>query len=226
MSGKVIAVANSKGGVGKSTAAANIAIDAANKGLNVLLCDAEKDGTMMDYEHRESDNLTVMNAYEKAFPKMLDMYRNNYDLVVIDTAGSNANMDGDDDNFQEVLNRKIFCKCDLMLIPIEPSPVTVRKSIRFLQAVDDYVDASRGQMQALVFINKAKLGQKQTREMQHHFAKHITVPVSKNLIREAVDMRYAEAEFKSVNEFAPKSDVALDMRLLQKEVFTMLGLEG
>ncbi|TKF91741.1 ParA family protein, partial [Vibrio sp. F13] len=90
MTGKIVSVANSKGGVGKSTKAANLAIDAANKGLNVLLVDSEKSGTMLDYGNRDIENLTVINGYEKAFPKMLDVYRNSYDLIMVDTAGVNA----------------------------------------------------------------------------------------------------------------------------------------
>ncbi|MDE1082337.1 ParA family protein, partial [Klebsiella pneumoniae] len=70
MTGKIVTIANSKGGVGKSTKAANLAIDSAQKGFSVLLVDSEKSGTMLDYGSRDIDNLTVINGYEKSFPKM------------------------------------------------------------------------------------------------------------------------------------------------------------
>ncbi|MCG6451047.1 AAA family ATPase, partial [Vibrio parahaemolyticus] len=100
---KVVSVVSSKGGIGKSMTAVNLAIDSANRSINTLLVDIEKDGTTTDLQPRSSEFLTVMNGYDKAFPKMIDVYRNSYDLIVIDTAGVNADINGDNENLQEVL---------------------------------------------------------------------------------------------------------------------------
>lgn len=222
---KVVAITSSKGGIGKSMTAVNIAIDASNRGLSTLLVDAEKDGTTIDFEARESELLTVLNGYDKSFPKMIDIYRNNYDLIVIDTAGVNADIDGDNENLQELINDKIIAKSDFLLIPIEPSPVTIRKSLRFFNCVEKYLDHARGNLDALVYINKAAKNTIYTRELAKDLPGAISIPVSKNQVSDLTAFKKAEEQLQSVNEFDPKSDAALQMRLLQKEVFQKLGLE-
>ncbi|MBY7933090.1 ParA family protein [Vibrio furnissii] len=221
---KVIAVVSSKGGTGKSMTAVNFAIDAANRKFKTLLVDAEKHGTTIDLEPRSSEYLTVMNGYDKAFPKMLDIYRNSFDLIIIDTAGVNADINGDNENLQEVLNDKIIAKSDLLLIPIEPSPVSVRKSIRFFDCVERYLEHARGALDAFVFVNKAVKSSIYTRELKKDLPS-ISIDVAKTSISDLIAIKKAEEHLMSVNEFDSKSDAALQMRLLQKEVFNRLGME-
>lgn len=220
--GKVIVIAQSKGGSGKSMTAVNIAIDSANQGRNVLLVDLEKDGTTSDYESR--DNLTVISGYDKSFPSMINVYRKSFDLIVIDTAGVNADMNADSrDNLQELLNKKAMCQSDLILIPVVPAPVDVRKSMRFISSVEDYIDASMGLRKGLIFLNKTVSTEIHTKEAKKVLSGEFSIPLSKHSIRRAVAFEHAEGEFQSINEFAPNSAAAHDMRLLQKNVFELLA---
>ncbi|MBD1577859.1 ParA family protein [Vibrio sp. S11_S32] len=227
MSGKIVTFANSKGGVGKSTQAVNFAIGMAMDGKNVLLVDSEKDGTLVDYQSREIENLTVINGYAKEFPKMLDIYRNSFDLVVVDTAGVNTDLVGDNDNFQEQLNHKVLTKTDVLIIPIEPSPVAVRKTYRFLQTAENYIEASRGTMQAMMVVNKYSKVTKLSRETVRDLPSlSDVIPVSSNRIRQSEIVKQAEEDLLAVNEFAPSEPVAHDFRLFIKEVTQLLGEEA
>lgn len=225
MTGKILTIANSKGGVGKSTKAVNLAISLAARGVNTLLVDSEKDGTLLDYQDREIDNLTIISGYSKEFPKMLDVYRNAYDVIIVDTAGTNADLKGDGDNFQEVLNHKILSKTDVLIIPIEPSPIAVRKSYRFLQMAENYIESSRGAMQGLLVINKYSSTTKLSRETVRDLPSLTTIPVSCNRIRQSEIVKQAEEDLLSVNEFAPREPVAHDFRLFIKDVCKLLGME-
>ena len=60
MTGKIVTIANSKGGVGKSTKAVNLAIALAERGIKTLLVDSEKDGSLLDYQDREINNLIII----------------------------------------------------------------------------------------------------------------------------------------------------------------------
>lgn len=208
--------------------AVNLAVDFANEGNNVLLVDAEKDGTTSDWQAREINNLTIMSGYDAAFPKMLNVYRNAYDLIVIDTAGVNADMHSDSrENLQEEINKKCLAQSDFILIPLDPSPVDVRKSVRFISSIQTYVDASFGKRGAMIFLNKAVKNEKLTREAQNALSDAFDIPLSKVLVRRYSEFKHAEAEFKSVNEFAPNSNAALDMRQLKKDIIKrMTELEG
>lgn len=222
---KIIVVAQSKGGSGKSMISCNLAIDCANDGLNVLLVDLEEDGTTIDYQERASENLTIMNGYDSAFPAMLSVFSKSYDIIVIDTAGVNSDIESDSkENKQALLTKKAICKSDFVLIPVVPTPVDLRKSQRFIPSIETYVEASMGKRHALIFLNKTDPRERHTREAKELLDGLYGIPLSKNTVRKTVLFEHAEGELKSVNEFASKSAAASDIRALKEEIFNILKI--
>lgn len=222
---KVIVVVSPKGGVGKSMTAVNLAADLAADGLNVALVDCEEDGTTLDWlDERDDNNLTIIDGFNKSFPAMLQMYRNNFDVIVIDTAGVNTSVDTlANENLQGYINKKCLAQSDLIVVPLDPSPVDVRKSARFFASVEAFVDAAMGQRKAIMFLNKADPRELLTRDaIKELDGTFDFLPLAKTILKDYADFKKAEGAFKSVNEFAPKSLAAQSMRELQKEILTRL----
>lgn len=219
----IVVVASSKGGVGKSVTAVNLAVDAADAGLTVGLYDAEKNGTTIDWSDVENENLTVLNGYEKSFPAMLSKYKKMFDLIVVDTAGVNADMDDNRDNLQEYITQKVLCQADMVVIPLEPSPTAIRKTLRYIPQIENYIDASRGKMKALMFLNQAKANEDLTKSVLELVENDtFSLPFSKTTIRQTTAIRKAEAAFESINQYAPNHPAAIEMKELQKEIFDTL----
>ncbi|MEX6508950.1 AAA family ATPase [Jiella sp. M17.18] len=84
-----IAMSQTKGGVGKSTSAINIAGAAADMGSQVLLIDADQQKSALSW-HRRGGSVKTIELMPKAVPDALKRYSPRYDVIVVDTAGSDS----------------------------------------------------------------------------------------------------------------------------------------
>ena len=115
---RVISFVTQKGGSGKSTTAASVAVAAFQAGRKVFLLEMDKQGTLSDWrENRQSDEGP---DFERVATKDLDkalaaLRAAQYDLVVIDTPG----VDSPDNN-------AIMRASDLCLIPARPTAADLR----------------------------------------------------------------------------------------------------
>ena len=107
---KIIVVANSKGGVGKSTIAANLAVEFARAKKRVLLVDADVQGSSMGFRgEREAEDIKAMAITEPTLDKDLK-YFTNFDYIVVDAGGRDTGV-----------FRSAILAADLLLIPTLPS---------------------------------------------------------------------------------------------------------
>jgi chromosome partitioning protein len=113
----VLTVAARKGGVGKSTLAIALAVEAAKAGVKVALLDLDPQCSAVDWSDcRGVDMPTVVALPARRLEKQLQIYENeDYGLVLVDTP---PHADGD------ILTA---AKCaHLVLIPTRPSIVDIR----------------------------------------------------------------------------------------------------
>ena len=109
-----ILIGSQKGGCGKSTIATNIASALAVKGKDVMLIDADKQGSSSNwfYDRSEKKELAQVHSVQKfddVRASIIDLDKR-YDLVVIDASGRDS-----------VELRTAMLVADILVMPVRPS---------------------------------------------------------------------------------------------------------
>jgi chromosome partitioning protein len=123
---KVIAVATQKGGVGKTTTAAHIAVEAERDGVRVLIVDLDEQGTATKwYQRREAEAPQLVQVKTAELQVALDAAKaGGFGLVILDTAGK-----------ADPGTAAAMRTADLTLLPCSPSPLDVEAQIETVQTL-------------------------------------------------------------------------------------------
>jgi chromosome partitioning protein len=108
----IITIGNTKGGVGKSTVACNLAVAATLNKKSVLLIDADVQASSMAFRaSRETDDIKAMAINTPTLHKDLNAFKN-IDLIIIDAGGRDS-----------AVFRSAILAGDILVIPCLPSQV-------------------------------------------------------------------------------------------------------
>ena len=109
---KVLTLATSKGGAGKSTLARNLAAHWTNIGMRVAIIDADPQGSIISRHNPEGPlkDLVVVAEPEESVFALIEEYRPNFDYIIVDTGG-----------FRNRTTIRALIATDLALIPLKPS---------------------------------------------------------------------------------------------------------
>jgi chromosome partitioning protein len=127
----LITLTNTKGGVGKSTLAANLAIWLFDLGYRVALLDTDPQGTSSEWVQNAEKGISVRSATEmESIQKAVGELTNSHDFVIADAPGEEG----------EAANTVILLS-DFAILPLQPTKPDVRalkgalKTIRLAHAV-------------------------------------------------------------------------------------------
>jgi chromosome partitioning protein len=118
----IIAIANQKGGVGKTTMALGIAAATADSSGRALVVDVDPQGTADEIADAAGDRLPFEFAAESD-PRVLGQLRKarEFDTIIVDTPGS---LEG-----QDVLS-EVLAAADLVIIPLAPERSALTPTLR------------------------------------------------------------------------------------------------
>ena len=145
MAGKIITVAQQKGGAGKTTIAANLAVALTRMGKSVVLLDTDPQGSLgrwfMTRRERGADDMEFSTASAWGVSYECDKLRKEADYVFVDTP---PKIDSD--------LKPAIRESDLVIVPVSASQVDV-------WATEGVLDmAQREKAEILVVLNRAKAG--------------------------------------------------------------------
>lgn len=205
--GKVITVAQQKGGSGKTTLAINLAVEYARQGKRVALLDTDPQGSlgrwfMTRREVMGDPGLDLSTASAWGVSYECEKLRKINDLVIVDTP---PKVDAD--------LRPALREADLVLIPVATSQVD-------LWATDGVLDlVSRERRQPLVVLNRVKPNTNLAREVAEA-ARALSEVAAATLGQRVV---YAETLGRGLGVVeAGKSAAATEVQVLAAEVAARL----
>ncbi|MBA3285766.1 MAG: ParA family protein [Nitrosopumilus sp.] len=125
---KVLTIANRKGGAGKSTCAAHLAVAATNSGYKAILIDMDPQKTLEGWwQKREEDTPLLVETTALDLPNSIDKLRTQgFDICIIDTPGDSGDF-----------TRAGIMAADLVIIPSKPTPPDLSAIGRTISLVEE-----------------------------------------------------------------------------------------
>lgn len=206
---KTLAVAVQKGGAGKSTLAVHLAVEAAHRGLKVILLDLDPQGTLITWGERRGDrqpDIDVEAVHSANLPAVLKRSeREGYDLVVMDTAPT-----------ADRTTLTVVKAADLVLMPLQPAQF----DLDAIEASIDMVNTCR--VPYVVCINAAPARDNSSvvagaMAVLAEFRAEVAPVVSSR-----VDFRHCLPGGLTAGEYKPGSKAAAEIAALYDDMVTRL----
>ncbi|HWR92610.1 MAG TPA: ParA family partition ATPase [Desulfobacterales bacterium] len=202
----VISLINQKGGVGKTTTAINIASALAAKKLNVLMVDADPQGSVLQWQstgaNREFDVVQLPAAELRG---QIGKHRQAFDHVVVDSPPALSHV-----------SREIAACSDLAIIPIAPSSLDIWSSRETIQLVSD-VGRSHAGLSARLLVYRKIPGTRLAAEARDALNSY-GLDVFKTEISQRIAYVEAIVSGVSVLKYSPNSVAAREIRSLCDEI--------
>jgi len=205
-----IAVVTQKGGAGKTTLATNLAVALADAGGKVLLIDADRQRTALDWfavrsEGSYNGKVTVVGIDNDTIHKQIESLATGYDHVVVDGPPR-----------AEKIDRSAIMAADFVLLPVQPSSADVWAAETTIKVVEE-ARTFRPDLAAALVVNRripnTVLG-KAILELLREFS----VATLKSTVGQRVAFAESLGRGGSVIEDAPHGTAADEIRALVSEL--------
>ena len=139
----IICFINQKGGVGKTTAAINLAVSLKRKNNSVVFIDADPQGSASQWHAVENNEaFELLHLPEPVEKAAIDMFSRDYDHVLIDAPPAMGE-----------ITRSILNVADLVIIPVSPSPLDIWSCSATLEKIKE-IQVTRPGLQVKLLINR------------------------------------------------------------------------
>jgi chromosome partitioning protein len=203
----IVSLINQKGGVGKTTAAVNLASGLAEAGNRILVVDADPQGSVVQWQSiADEAEFEVLHLPSPQLSKELKTVSRRYDHIVVDSPPA-----------IEDITRAAIEVSNLAIIPIAPSPLDIWSSKETIALVNTLGKKYRKLNAKILIYRKipgTRLGKEARDAMQSYNLDILATEISQRIV-------FVEAMIAglSVLKYAPKSIAANEIRSLCVEIF-------
>lgn len=204
---KIITVGNIKGGVGKSTIACNLSVEASKDKLKCLLVDSDVQQSSIDFralrsESKELQQFQAISLVKNTLHKDLKEFKD-FEVIFIDVGGRDT-----------AVFRSAILACDVMLIPVLPSQYD-------LWATDDTVEVLKDaqgfkDIEAYFILNQVIPNSNVSKDALEALNK-FEIPVLDVVLHSRVAYKQSISDGQGVTEY-DKGKAATEVKNLWKEV--------
>jgi chromosome partitioning protein len=167
----LVIVANTKGGVGKSTIAVHLAIWLLDQGCDVALLDTDEQGTASTWLAKAEPGIPIYSEREpNKLVALIKRVKKQHEFVVCDTEGSYG-----------FVGTLLPSLADLAIVPLQPSEADVDELDKALFHIQ-VAQASKGTPHAVLVLSMTAPNDAKSNRLRN-LLKTTTVPIAKQSIR-------------------------------------------
>lgn len=207
MGQKVITVAQQKGGAGKTTVAAHLAVALSQRGLRIGIVDVDPQGSLSHWhrirEKRYGEGYTGMQFAAVSGWRVgseVSRMKKMCDFVIIDSPPH-----------VETEARTAIRQADLLLVPVQPSPTDLWATQATIQL------AKAENIPARIILNRVNSKSRIVEMIE----KELTGVLTKTRLANRVLYASALMEGRGVTEVEPSSPASIEVKALVKEVLAL-----
>ncbi len=204
---KIITIAQQKGGAGKTTIAAHLAVAFSQRGKRVAVIDIDPQGSLTQWhkirEQKFGEGFTGLNFSSISgwrLPNEIDRVKGDVDIIIIDSPPHT-----------QTETKTAIRAADFVIIPAQPSPTDLWATAETIKLVTEERIPHR------ILLNRAVLNSKLLKDIEKEFS-----DVLASKIGNRISFASSMMEGRTVTETLPSSAASEEIKAILREVSAML----